>query len=242
MNSEWFRESFGADYLRIYAHRNDDEASMQADFVEACLKPPRDSRMLDLCCGSGRHVREFADRGYNIVGLDLSKELLGAAVGGNEISGCRFVRGDMRTLPFMSGFDFVFSLFTSFGYFEREEQDEAVLHSISNILRHGGFFVLDYLNPDHVRANLVPEDCTRLLSVEIRQERCISGKRIEKCLTVTDSGKIKVYHESVRLYSLGEIRSMMEKAGMAVRKVYGDFDGSRFGDESPRMIIFAEKV
>jgi SAM-dependent methyltransferase len=242
MDSEWYRKSFGADYLRIYAHRNDDEARLQADFIEARLKPPQGARMLDLCCGSGRHVREFARRGYDIVGLDLSEELLGAAANANDNPGCCFVRGDMRAIPFGCRFDFVFSFFTSFGYFEQEKQDEGVLCAISGLLKQGGCFVLDYMNPEYVRANLAPEDRTRLLNFNLKQERSISGNRIEKRLTVTDSGEIRVYEESVRLYSLGEIRRMMERAGMALRKVCGDFNGSRFDDESPRMIIFAEKM
>ena len=113
---EWFRDWFGEEYLAIYPHRDEREAREAVDLYREVASPEPGSRLLDLACGAGRHLRELRAAGLDATGLDLSLTLLRSA----RSSGAAdpLVRGDMRQLPFSTGsFGGLTSFFTSFGYF-----------------------------------------------------------------------------------------------------------------------------
>lgn len=242
---DWYRTWFGREYLEVYPHRDEAEAALQVDFLTEKLQLTDNARVLDLCCGSGRHAFELAKRGYRVCGVDLSGELLALACarskekGGNVL----FVRADMRILPLSGIFDAALSLFTSFGYFPTQTEDRKVLEAIARVLKKGGKYLLDHLNPEHVRANLVEKDESGRIGFRVLQERWIDeeGRRINKRITITREGGAEVFNESVRMYSFAELRAMLRDAGFKIQQVFGDFGGNEFSDLSPRMIILAEK-
>src|SRR5262249_12683163 len=136
--AEWFSTWFdSAHYHQLYAHRDDDEAARLIDgLIEHDLLTPG-SHVLDLGCGTGRHARHLAGRGFDVTGIDLSAESLKRAKAG-ERANLRFLRQDMR-LPFRAGpFDHIVNLFTSFGYFDDSSDHMAVVHNIATALRPGG--------------------------------------------------------------------------------------------------------
>src|SRR3990172_11935383 len=104
--TSWYREWFGEDYLKVYPHRDEAEASEQIQFVINTLKLNHGQRILDLGCGNGRHALELCQRGFNVTCLDLSKVLLALAKK-NSRNSCsiRFVEADMRCMPFAEVFD-----------------------------------------------------------------------------------------------------------------------------------------
>src|SRR5215470_6392062 len=154
--SDWFESWFdSAHYQRLYAHRNDEEAARLIDsLIERDVLIPG-SHVLDLGCGTGRHSRYMACRGFDVTGLDLSAESLKRAKL-SESSNLRFLRQDMR-LPFRAGpFDHIVNLFTSFGYFDDPAEHMAVVDNIASALRPGGSLVLDYLNVRRAESHLTP--------------------------------------------------------------------------------------
>ncbi len=241
----WYKQWFGEDYLKVYPHRNEAEARAHIDFVERRLpiKPPQ--HVLDLGCGSGRHAHELARRGYEVTCLDLSAELLRlartrlGATHGNP----RFVRADMRFIPFPAVFDAVLSFFTTFGYFQREEENLQTLIAIREVLRPDGRFLLDYVNKAHVLHHLVPRDVRRDSGVEIVQERTYNraAERIEKRIVLKENGRVREYRESVRLYTPAEMRELVDRAELLVEQTFGDFDGSAFSADSPRLILIGRR-
>jgi len=175
--SDWFNEA----YLTVYSHRNPESAAAEVRAVARLLDLNKADRVLDLCCGSGRHLLHFKELGYpNAVGLDLSPDLLGAAREGLGPS-ATLVRGDMRDLPFTATFDAVICLFTSFGYFLDDEQNLRVLKEIRNTLVHRGRFLLDLVSAG-VTNNLVPETVRNQGDLEITERRRFVSKteRLEK--------------------------------------------------------------
>jgi len=144
---DWYANWFGPDYIRLYPHRDTAEAERQVEFLLQVMNDlsPGD-RVLDLCCGAGRHTRLLAERGFRVVGVDLSAALLARA---NE-DGRRFhlARGDMRRLPFGPAFGLVTNFFTSFGYFSTDTENQRILEAIGSVLEPGGRFLIDYLNSD----------------------------------------------------------------------------------------------
>lgn len=246
----WYKKTFGKEYLRIYSDRDEKAAAREVEFLLDVLKPRADAWILDLACGAGRHVFSLIERGFrNVIGFDLSEELLevARAEARRGESPALFVRGDMRHLPFRERFDAALSMFTSFGYFERDEENAGVLRGIARALKAGGAFVMDLPNAAHVAANLVAESVgehERGRLIQRRKLRKENG-RVEKQIIVESAGNGEVVHEffeSVRLYSFEEMRGMLGEAGLLVERCCGDFEGGELTESSARMIIFGRKA
>jgi SAM-dependent methyltransferase len=237
--ADWFEEWFGEDYLRIYQHRDETEAERVVELI-AGFVASRDIRsVLDLGCGAGRHSRLLCERWWT-VGLDLSPALLRIAK--REMSDAPYVRADMRELPFAgTSFDLVVNLFTSFGYFEDDRENQRVLACVHDSLTVGGILVIDFLNASQVRTDLVPYDERVENGITIEQTRAISAddRFVEKRIRLRERGK--EYIERVRLLTAADLERMLRAAGFAVEALVGDYSGGAWADTSPRTILFASR-
>ena len=245
--SDWYKTAFRYDYLRVYPHRNDEEARRQVDFLVDKVDVLPSCEVLDLGCGDGRHSLELTRRGFRVTGLDLSEELLERARRRTADEGLdvTFIQGDMRDPPAVGAYDLVVNFFTSFGYFREDGENARVLEAISRALRPGGCFLMDYLNREYVISTLVPSDRRTVEGMEVEQRRWITGDptaagshvRINKQVRIWEGGAERSYDESVRMYTLEELEAMMDRAGLMVTQTFGDFDGRPVGGDAPRNIL-----
>ena len=221
------------------------EARRDISFASTILKIQPQDRILDLCCGGGRHLLALSEMGYrNLTGVDLSMPLL--KIAHQALRSCKtssVLLADMRQLPFHGKFDVVLNLFTSFGYFEADEENLQVLTSMHSVLHSGGRFLLDYLNPKHILSSLQP-----LTEKAIEDRRVIEkrkydpvGKRVNKSITIESPEGTKHYQESVRLYSQEEMLEMFRLAKLDVLDCFGKFDSQPYLANSPRMIFAGRK-
>jgi SAM-dependent methyltransferase len=249
MEPDWYRRWFDQRYLDVYGHRDEREAARLVDTLLKRLPLPGRALIYDIACGSGRHARRLADRGHRVVGIDLSRSLLGVAAG--DRSGGPFphyVRADMRRLPLTGGTrgaDLVINLFTAFGYFHQEAENIEAFLQMAHALKPGGRLVLDYLNRSRVIGSLVPDDEQQQGGIMIRQQRRLvdDAKRIEKQITLTFSdGGVEAYRESVRLYGRDDLERLAGQAGLEPQMWWGDYDGGDFTPSSPRCILIALAV
>jgi SAM-dependent methyltransferase len=230
--ADWWTQAFRRPYLEIYAHRDDAAAEREAEFVARLLGVAPGARLLDAGCGAGRHARALARRGAEVVGVDLSADLLAAA---RAAGGGRYVRADLRALPFRdAAFSHAVSLFTSFGYFD-DAGDRAHLAELRRVLRAGGTFVLDFLNAPRVAATLVPQSESTSGGRVFRVSRRIRGGRVEK--DVECGGER--WTESVRLYGRDELASLIASAGFRVTATHGDLGGGPWNDAAERCVLCA---
>lgn len=239
--TEWFEQWFGEEYLRLYPHRDDEDADRLATLIERQV-PLQGRRVLDLACGPGRHAAQFARRGASVVGFDLSMPLLSRARH-RQGPPLDLVRGDMRRLPFRpESFDLVVNLFTSFGYFADDAQHALVLHGAAQVLRPGGVFVLDYLNAGLVRDTLVPHEEQQVGEQRVAVERRISDddRFVIKEMHLVNDGRSFV--ERVRLFGREELETLVEGAGLAVRTRLGSYGGDAVAPDAPRVILIAERT
>ncbi len=236
----WYKEWFGHDYLDLYAHRDEEEAERHVDFVLAHLGKAPDGRVLDLACGAGRHQLALQRHGFEVIGVDLSLTLLATPphAGGR-------VAGDMRKLPFRdASFAWVLNFFTSFGYFESERENFRVLEEIVRLLEPGGRFMIDFLNREQVLAELKAHESQRIGGRDVAIERWYdpATRRINKRMRLAASGgRPTTYLESVRAYSSEEVTIGARWAGLEVDALYGDFSGTEYKRESPRLIVVGHK-
>ena len=238
----WWETWFGAEYLDLYPHRDDDAARREAAFLVSKLAPAANP-LLDLCCGDGRHAAFLRELGVDPIGLDYSALLLARA---RERAGGRLVRGDMRALPFSDGaFASVVNLFTSFGYFAADAENARVLCEIRRVLARGGRVLCDTFGLANALARLVPEERIAGGAKEYRIRRRFDpdSRRFEKEIEVRGGGRgeTTVFRESVRAYTARELASLFEEAGLRVEDAWGDFDGSAVDSDSPRLILLARK-
>jgi SAM-dependent methyltransferase len=234
----WWTTAFRRSYLLAYAHRDESSAERETAFVASLLALVPGARLLDAGCGAGRHARAFARRGARVTGLDLSAELLAEA---RREDGVGYVLGDVRRLPFGDGaFRHVVSLFTAFGYFD-EDGDRAHLTELRRVLAPGGTFAIDFLNPPHVVASLVPESSHESAGLAIRERRRIREGRVEKDVEIreTATGATHSWTESVRLYDRARLETLLLAAGFRVTAVHGDLAGGPWSDRAPRLVLGA---
>lgn len=239
----WYADAFGPLYPVIYAHRTVEAALPEARFAQDAVSLAAVDTVLDLCCGTGRHLVSLQTSGARLTGADYSSDLLRLAR--NQVaSQTALIRADMRHLPFPPTFDVLFSFFTSFGYFFEEADNVRTAGEIGRVLKPGGRFFMDYLNPPAIEATLVSESQRRAGHYRICERRWIDRKRsrVNKHVEIY-KGSVLVGKtgESVRLYNLQEMKVILGKAGLSVRRCWGDYLGGAYGEKSPRMILSGVK-
>jgi SAM-dependent methyltransferase len=145
----WYEELF-----RDYGEKYDGESFAQGtagecDFIEKEIAGDRQTRILDIGCGTGRHALELARRGYAVVGIDLSASLLKKAEEKAAAAGLHvdFRRGDARELPFASEFGLVVMLCEgAFPLMETDEMNFRILAGAARALKPGGKLIFTTLN------------------------------------------------------------------------------------------------
>jgi SAM-dependent methyltransferase len=231
---EWFEEWFGEEYLQLYPHRDDAEAERAVTLIARVTGLVAGWRVLDVGCGAGRHARAFRAIGARCVGLDLSRTLLRVARG---LTDAPLIRGDMRRMPIRPGsMDLTVSLFTSFGYFEHDEEHATALREMVATLRPGGWFVIDFLNAAEVRRRLVARETVAVQGGQAEVARTMSPDGRYVCKTiVTPAGRR--YTERVRLFDQDQMSAMLSNAGLEVRHSFGDYQAAPLRADSPRTIL-----
>ena len=240
---EWFKTFFGEEYLKIDVHEDTQD---EVDFLQEKLNLVHSSRILDLCCGYGRHAVELGKRGHRVVGYDLSETLLTRGVHDASKIGVSvtWVRGDVRHLPFWESFDAVISMFNSFGYFEDEAENFQVLKSLGEALKPGGHFLIETVNRDFLVRHFEPRGWFRVGEIAVLEDRqfkpITSRSKIE--LTVIERGREKRLSHSIRVYTFTELEILLRAAGLTTVKVWGNLEGRPYTWDTRSMILLAQKT
>lgn len=242
----WWDLYFGELYLRIFETLLTPERTAQeVAGILNLLNPAPGARILDLCCGQGRHAVPLAQAGYQVVGLDRSPYMLEQAQRAMREAGIQvhWVQGDMRWLPWNEQFDLCLNLFTAFGYFDDEAENQQVLHQVYRVLKPGGLFCLDLSNRDYYLLQLWPRAWRRYGGAIILEETSFDPRTCRFTMTCTwlEGGRAESLTHSVRYYTVPELGGMLQRAGLSPIALYGDFDGSPFDLYSKRLIMVARK-
>jgi len=243
---QWYANIFndlGANWEAIVKAR---DTRKEASFIEEVIS--RKGIVLDLCCGTGRHAIRLRKSGLNVVGMDLSKNLLEIAQQRMREANIRFplLRADMRYFPFKDGvFNVIINMFTSFGYLPSEREDIKSLSEVHRVLRNNGRFLIDLANRDHMIKNFRERDWAEFEPFYLLEKRSLDLKnsRLKSQWTLIQrtSGKIESIQHEVRLYTFSRIEQLLKEAGLSVKRVYGGYQKQEFNLEASRMIVLAQK-
>lgn len=242
----WYEDWFGSDaYALVYDHRDEADARRLVTLVEETVEPVPTAHVLDIGCGRGRHARILARRGYDVTGIDLSQraieEARARAKTDSFAGALSFRTGDMREPACEACADGVVNLFTSFGYFESDAENQQALAAVTTALRPGGWFFQDFLNAPWVAESIVPADTETRDEVTIHQRRWIEDGRINKEITVERDDTTETYRESVRLYSRSDLEALYEEVGLELVDTFGNYDGAPHTQDSARLLLHARK-
>ncbi|UOE92139.1 class I SAM-dependent methyltransferase [Alkalihalobacillus sp. LMS39] len=239
--SVWYEEHFQTDYLMIYKHRHEN-ASSELEKLLPFISINENMTVLDLCCGYGRHSRYLAQRGWRVTGVDLSTPLLQEAITLSLNEPIQYMRCDMRNLPFHTEMDLVVNMFTSFGYFKTDEDNEKVIQGVNRALVPGGYFIFDYLNSAYIQSNLNPFSKESIGKTEIIQHRKIINGFVHKSILISDENEKRRYEEMIKLYDVHELMKMLQQNGFAIEATFGNYDAKPFDiQSSPRLIFICKK-
>jgi ubiquinone/menaquinone biosynthesis C-methylase UbiE len=233
-------------YLRAYANdERDDEARGQALAAARLTGCPDGGELLDVPCGFGRHTLALAAAGYRVTGVDRSGALLAEArrrAGDERLP--KLVQADYRELPFPdASFDAAVNLFTSIGFLG-DEQDTLALAEIGRILRPDGRLLIETMHRDRLVIGFHEQDWRLLgegrLLLEQRTFDAAAGVAQTTQTLIDGKGARESRSFSVRVYSATELLNMLQRAGYAEARCYGDLDGGPF-EPSSRLVIVARR-
>jgi ubiquinone/menaquinone biosynthesis C-methylase UbiE len=233
--------------MEMVGFSSTEQTEKEVNFVKDALNCPKNAKILDLCCGYGRHTHLLAKSGsYHMTGLDLSHHYLHIARTKFSHPQVTYVKGDMRNIPYENYFDAVINLFTSFGFFDRDEENETVIKQVYKALKPGGMFLLDYENKFYFVYNdvfrkeryweKVSKDKYLLFENNFDAE---NEKEIFK-VHVLEKGILKeTSGYNIRLYSFPEIKKMLAGNHFEIIRTWGDFQGNPYSVHSKRLIVLS---
>lgn len=238
---EWFAEWFDTTYYHtLYQNRNDEEATVFIENLCHFLKFPKNSKIIDLACGKGRHSFVFNKLGFHVLGLDLSSNSIEAAKK-MENETLHFAVHDMRNPIQNFEPNAIFNLFTSFGYFDNLEDNFKVIQSISNSLPQNGFLIIDFMNANKVASNLVQRETKKINDITFNIERQNSGSHFFKKIEVIDKDSSFHFQEKVQYIELNDFKNLLEPF-FYIENTFGDFELNSFDPiTSDRLILICRK-
>lgn len=239
----WYKDWFNSElYQKIYTHRNKNDAELLINNILPFVDIPEDSVILDAACGNGRFFEVFRKHGWRVIGFDLSMPQLIKAKSSNTDDGVLLTRADIRNFYVTNKIKAVFNLFTSFGYFEGDEENFIFPKNAYQFLLPGGYYIFDYFNPSYLKTNLVKFSEKTIDSFRIREERDILDGRVVKNITIESHNQINNFIESVKLYDYNQIMEKFISIGFQINTVLGNYNGLKFDEKtSERLIIIFEK-
>lgn len=239
----WFEEWFDSPYYHVlYKNRDEKEACYFIDNLvkKLGLQPP--AKVLDLACGKGRHSVYLNKLGYDVTGVDLSPASIEYArqFENDKLS---FYVHDMRVPFYINYFQYIFNLFTSFGYFDNPAENDAALKAAYTGLQHNGLFVIDYMNCRKVIDNMLRRETKVIDGITFNIHRSLEHDFIVKKISFSDKGNNYEFYEKVRAIKHAHLVEMLERAGFKIIHQFGDYYLNPFIErQSDRIILVGQKA
>ncbi len=237
-HQEWFTDWFDSPYYHLlYEHRDEAEARefIQRLVQQLALKPSH--KVLDLACGKGRHAIYLNRLGYEVRGVDLSKSNI-ATASWHANERLKFRVHDMRYVVKPDYFDVVLNLFTSFGYYPKDEDNAQIVRAAAQNLKPGGRLVLDFMNTPRVLQQLVNEETQTRHGITFRITRNVAEGMIVKGIRFEDNGRNYVFEEKVKVLEQADFARYFAEAGLRLEAVYGDYHLQDYAPTTSERMIF----
>lgn len=229
----------------LFSEQRIENAKEEARSIAKLLRLRRGARVLDLCCGIGRHSIEMARRGFQVTGVDRTERYLRRArraAKKQEVS-VEFVKSDMRDFCRPDSFHAILSMFTSFGYFRDKNDDRKVARNMYTSLRKGGKLILELMGKERLARIFQQRGWYRVGNRIILEERKMNDdwSMIRSRWTVIKGKERQEFTLIHRIYSAVELGDVLKECGFSIAGVHGDLAGEAYGPDSLRLVVVAKK-
>jgi SAM-dependent methyltransferase len=240
--AEWFAEWFDTPFYHIlYKSRGNNEAQRFIDNLSEKLQFRKEWQYCDMACGKGRHAIYLNSKGFDVVGLDLSPNNIWHAQA-SENETLQFHEHDIREIFRPEFFDVMLNLFTSFGYFEKQEENQKAVSAMAQSIKPNGLLVLDYMNSRKAIEGFNSHYQKSVDGILFDINKRIEFGYIFKNISFENEGQPHQYEERVKLLFLEDFKHFFEAAGLTLTAVYGDYELRPYQDLiSDRMIMVCKK-
>lgn len=244
--NDWFATWFNSPYYHIlYKNRDENEAKIFMSNLAEYLAIPAKATILDAACGKGRHSAFLASNGFAVTGFDLAPDSIAEAkkyyetLIKNPFFQLDFFVHDIRK-PFReNSFDYVFNLFTSFGYFETEEENQETISALAASLKVGGWLVLDFFNTEKVVTSLPQNEIKEVDGISFAISKSLQEKFIVKDIRFED----KYFQERVMAIQYQDFMRYFERANLQIQHCFGCYQLTEYeSSRSDRMIWLVKKI
>jgi SAM-dependent methyltransferase len=246
---EWFEDEFfwSAWEPYLFSASRMADASLETERTLKLLQVQGSAKILDVCCGIGRHALELARRGYLVTGVDRTRTYIEQAreLARSENLTIEFVQADVRSLEGDEMFDAAIDMFTSFGYFDHDDDDIKVAANVCRALRPGGKFLIDLEGRELIARDFRKREWFRhddgTLGLQEKTVRNDWERLNTKWILIRDGRVIRESDVSSRIYSGSEMRRLLMKAGFASVELYGNLEGAPYDENAARLISVATR-
>ena len=238
----WFAKWFNSKYYHIlYKERDKKEAEFFINNLVEYLKLKKGSKLIDIGCGKGRHANYLNSLGFDVVGIDLSPNNIAAAKK-NEKSNLHFVVQDMRKVYLEDKFDIAINLFTSFGYFNNDTDEQAAINAMAKNLKSEGILVIDFMNVKKVITNLVMSEQKSINNVVFDIQKKVENNYIIKNISIYDKAIKQKFQEKVKVLTLTDFYELITNADLKIINIFGNYKLDDFdATTSDRLILICKK-
>jgi ubiquinone/menaquinone biosynthesis C-methylase UbiE len=238
----WFENWFDSTYYHIlYKNRDEKEAELFIDNLIQHLQILKGSTLIDIACGKGRHATYFNSLGLDVIGLDLSPNSIAVATK-KENATLQFAVHDMREVFKKNSFDIATNLFTSFGYFEKVEDEQKAINAMASNLKSEGILIIDFMNVKKVITNLVPKEQKTIDNIVFNITRKVENGHIIKDIEIIEGDKKQYFQEKVKALTLTDYSEFITTAGLKIFNIFGNYKLENFNATfSDRLILICKK-
>lgn len=230
----------------IFGEKRIEQASDETEQVISLMKLDPSMKVLDMCCGVGRHTIELARRGFDITGVDRTQRYLdrASAQAQEQRLDIKFVCEDMRKFCEPEKFDAAINLFTSFGYFDDPEDDKQAAVNIYKSLKPGGVLLIEMVGKEILARIFQSRDWHEqedgTIVIEERSTARDWSWMENRWILLKGNQRIE-QHFCHRIYSAVELKNLLLDCGFSSAQAFGSLDGSPYDHEAKRLAVVARK-
>ena len=252
MKNEWWKSFYDENLAQVLLRPTEGkEAERTCEFLTRELGLKTGDRLFDQCCGNGRVGLALAQKGYQVLGIDLAESYI------NEANTKAQEKGLTAEFKAADAFEYqtpelchgALNWWTSFGYAKTDEENLEMLRRASDSLLPDAIFALDYMNVPGIYRSFQPRVVNEVKTPEgpLKLERTSAidffNGRLNKLWVYTLADGEQITHESdTSLYSPEQLITLFFKAGFGEMRLFGDLDSSPLTLDSPRTIICGKKL